>query len=349
MTQHPPRSIQRRTFLRSAAASGALLCAPGLVGRASAASGNVVFYTTMPNQYADPLTQLFNETAGAEAGVTLQSIYVSNVQQFQRIQAENATGRVQHDLLMLADASMFLDLKSQNMLMEYESPELGAYPEDHRDVDNTWCNVRTLLSIYNYNSNRIPDGGERYKSWADFPGEGMAGKFGINDVIGGGVAVMNYIATREHPDLGLDWWKELGAMNPHIQTSHGILTQMVVSGEAPVGINLDYNAWRAKAEDNAPIEAVYPAEVVAVSLTPLAIAKQAPNPEAAKLVYDWFLSQAGQVALRDLNGIYSPRADVAPLEGKPDFASLPTLVPDLEHVREVRQAYREEFRAIFNL
>ena len=342
-------NISRRGLMTSVAGAAAVLAAPQIIGRAQAASGRVTFYTTMPNQYADPITLAFNQSVGNERGITLESIYVSNVQQFQKIQAENATNRVQHDLIMLADASMFLDLKAGNMLFDYVSPEIEHFPEEHRDVDGIWCNARTLLSIYNYNRTRVPDGAERYKSWADFPGSEFEGRFGINDVLGGGVAVNNYVATREHPDLGLEWWKEIAALRPHIQTSHGILTQMVVSGEASVGMNLDYNAWEATRASNAPLVPIYPTDVVTVSITPLGIAKKAPNPEAAKVVYDWFLSREGQSELRDINGIYSPRADVEPLEGQPAFADLATYVPDLNHVQEVREAYREEFRTLFNL
>lgn len=341
--------ISRRQLLARSAGIGAVLAMPGLIGRAHAASGTVTFYTTMPNQYADPITERFNATLGAERGITLESIYVSNVQQFQKVQAENATGRVQHDLTMLADASMFLDLKAGNMLLDYVSPEIENYPAEYRDVDGIWCNARTLLSIYNYNPTRVPDGAGRYKSWADFPGSEFEGRFGINDVLGGGVAVNNYIATREHPDLGLAWWQEIARLRPQIQTSHGILTQMVVSGETPVGMNLDYNAWEATREKSSPLVPVYPEDVVTVSITPLGIARNAPNPEAAKVVYDWFLSQVGQEVLRDINGIYSPRADVAPLAGQPRFEDLATYVPDLDHVQAVRDEYREEFRNLFDL
>ena len=347
------RFVDRRTVLAGAAAVGAassLKINP--IGFAKAAGhGEVTFYTSMPQKYSNLAVEAFNKTKGKEAGITAKVFYAAGFKTYQRAVAEYTAGRCQHDVIMLSDASLFLDMERDGQLYGYTSPETKHFPKSHQASDGIWCNGRTLVMMYSYNTNMAGSGGAAFKKWADFPGSefGKPGRFGVSNPMGGGTALINYIATREHKDLGIEWWREVAKMKPQVETAHGKLTRLCLAGKLGVTINLDYNVWNAKYKDNAPIEPVFPEEVVAVPIIPLSLVKQAPNPEGGKVFVDWWLSKAGQEAVRDANAIYSPRADVAPLKGQPPFSSMNALTPDVKHVQEVRKQYQAEYKEMFNL
>jgi len=342
--------VDRRTILASAAAAGAAASFKiNPVGFAKAqGAGEVTFYTSMPQKYSNPAAETFNNTVGKEKGITAKVFYSPGFKTYQRAQAEYAAGRVQHDVIMLSDASLFKELKADGHLMGYVSPHVDQFPKSHQDPDGTWCNGRTLVMMYCYNKARV-ENGEKFKGWKDFTDSQYKGRLGVSSALTAGTAFVNYVVTREHPDLGLDFWKEVAALNANVQSSHGKLTQMCLAGQLPVTVNLDYNVYVAREREGAPLVSVFPNDVTAVPIIPLSPVKQAPNPEGAKIFYDWWLSKEGQEAVRDANAIYSPRPDVDPLPGMPRFSEIPAVTPDVDHLDQVREQYQAEFKEMFNL
>jgi iron(III) transport system substrate-binding protein len=232
--------------------------------------------------------------------------------------------------------------------MDYVSPELEAYPANQRDPNGLWCNGRMVLTIYGYNTRKIPNGGSM-TSWAEFVDPDFSdGRIGISNPLESGGALQNYINIRNHPDLGRKFWEELAALRPTIVSGPSPLTKMNISGQTPLAVNNGYNLYEER-KKGAPIAPVYPKELVTTGLIPMAIAKEAPNPEGAKIVYDWWLSKEGQTVLRDVNSIYSGRADVDPLPGLPKYGDLNIVVTPLEEIEARRDEMQNEFKQLFNV
>lgn len=339
----------RRRFL---SASAAALAAPALgfnIGRAKAAMGKVTFYSTMPTRYASEMVEAFHATTTAkENGIELEMFFVNGFALYERAVAEYTAGRVAHDLIMLTDPSLFVSLKKDNRLMDYVSPELSAYPPEQRDPDGLWCNGRMVMTIYGYNTRQVPNGSSM-TGWADFVNPEFAdGRIGIVNALESGSGMQNYYNLRNHPNLGRKWWEELAKLKPSIVGGPSALTKMNIAGQTPLAMNNDYNLYE-ESKKGAPIAAVYPRELITASIIPVAIAKEAPNPEAAKVVYDWWLSKEGQTILRDVNSIHSGRADVPPLPGLPSLEELPVKVATTEELEENREAMQQEFKEIFKL
>jgi iron(III) transport system substrate-binding protein len=311
----------------------------------AAASGKVVFYSTMPTSYATKMSDAFN---AKKTGVTLEMFFVNGFALYERARAEYTAGKILHDMIMLTDPSLFIPLKKDGRLLDYVSPELVNFPKDQRDPDGLWCNGRTVCTIYGYNTRAVPDGGN-LKGWKDFINPKFAdGKIGIANALESGSAMQNYYNIRNNKDLGKKFWEELAKLKPSIQSGPSPLTKMNISGETPLALNNDYNLYE-ESKKGAPIKAVYPDELVTASIIPLACVKGGPNPEGAKVVYDWWLSKEGQTILRDVNSIYSPRADVPPLAGLPKFSDLKIVVASTEELEANRDAMQAEFKEIFKL
>jgi len=318
-------------------------------GRAKAASGKVTFYSTMPTNYASKMVEAFHQTKIAKDNdIKLEMFFVNGFALYERAVAEYTAGRVSHDLIMLTDPSLFITLKKDGRLMNYVSPELQAYPADQRDPDGLWCNGRMVLTIYGYNTRQVSDG-NKLTSWADLVNPKYSdGKIGIVNALEAGSALQNYYNIRNHPDLGKKWWQELAALKPTIVGGPSPLTKMNISGQTALALNNDYNVYE-ESKKGAPIASVYPTEIVTASIVPMAIAKAAPNPEAAKIVYDWWLSREGQTLLRDINSIHSGRSDVPPLPGLRSFKDLPVKVAPTQELEANRDELQREFKDIFKL
>ena len=83
----------------------------------------------------------------------------------------------------------------------------------------------------------------------------------------------------------------------------------------------------------------------------IAIFKDAPHPNAARLFVDFALSHTGQQLLNiDIFGVYSARPDVAPPPGQKPYAETHPLAPGAADMAQYEAAFRtfpEHFEALF--
>lgn len=112
---------------------------------------------------------------------------------------------------------------------------------------------------------------------------GYAGATAINLAMGGDID--NY-------EPALKFFAELKENHPIVpkQTSYA----RVLSGEIPIFIDYDFNSYRAKYDDQAPIEFVIPTEGTISVPYVMSKVKNSPNPENADTVLNHTLSEAGQ-------------------------------------------------------
>lgn len=330
----------RRTVL---AGLGGMLAAPALIGRAHAQSSEVTIYSSMPSAYMTKLAEAFN---AAGTGVKLNVYTAATFQTYERLQAEIRADRVAADLFQVSDLSSFVELKAAGELAPYESETYKHYGESHKDPDFLWVNSRSMITMFAYNSN-IVAAGDAPKTWDDFAASKWAGKQGMSDPRVDGDAFNWYYTLRQVK--GVEWWRTYAKNKPQVFRGHGALIDKLITGELPLTEQLDYIVYTNVRDRKAPLQAVFPPEVVPVTMTPLAILKRARNPAGAKIVFDWFLSKAGQDLLQQINGVYSARDDVETLPNRPAFSSFKTVKVDPQDFAKSREKLQEEFVSIFNL
>ncbi|MDK3016502.1 extracellular solute-binding protein [Pseudodonghicola flavimaris] len=112
---------------------------------------------------------------------------------------------------------------------------------------------------------------------------GYAGAVGANLAFGG---------TLENFDPAIDYFKTLAENDPIVpkQTSFA----RVVSGEIPILFDYDFNAYRAKYEEDGNFEFVLPCEGSVRVPYVMSLVKNAPHAETGKKVLDFILSDEGQ-------------------------------------------------------
>ncbi|MGI9465026.1 MAG: extracellular solute-binding protein, partial [Aestuariivirgaceae bacterium] len=112
---------------------------------------------------------------------------------------------------------------------------------------------------------------------------GYAGAVAVNRAMGGSL---------ENFDPAIEYFKKLKANDPIVpkQTSYA----RVLSGEIPILLDYDFNAYRGKYKDKANVEFVIPAEGTVVVPYVMSLVKGGPNPEKGKKILDHILSDKGQ-------------------------------------------------------
>ncbi len=154
-----------------------------------------MFYTTMPTAYASKMAEAFN---ASHKDLTAEVFFGNGFTLYERVNAEHTAGRVVHDVVMLTDPSLFIQLKKDSRLLNYVSEELDAYPASQRDPDGLWCNGRTTLTIYGYNTASSKTD-SKYKGWADYLDPAFAdGRIGLYSAIRSGSALRFFYNIRNH-------------------------------------------------------------------------------------------------------------------------------------------------------
>ncbi|WP_198929165.1 ABC transporter substrate-binding protein [Marinobacter sp. X15-166B] len=152
---------------------------------------------------------------------------------------------------------------------------------------------------------------------------GYAGAVAINGALGGDL---------DNFEPALNYFAQLQQNRPIVpkQTSYA----RVISGEIPILLDYDFNAYRAKYKDGANIEFVIPAEGSVVVPYVMSLVKNSPNPEKGRRILDFVLSDKGQAVWAQAF-LRPVRPDTMPDEVKAKF------LPESEYARAVAVDYKK--------
>jgi putative spermidine/putrescine transport system substrate-binding protein len=144
----------------------------------------------------------------------------------------------------------------------------------------------------------------------------------------------------------ITFFKELRKNDPIVpkQTSYA----RVVSGEMPILLDYDFNAYRAKYSEKGNFEFVIPCEGSVVFPYVVGLVKNAPDKEKAKKVIDYLLSDKGQAIwtnayLRPARQIELPEAVKAKFLPDSDYARAKSV--DWGQMETVQKAFVDRYLA----
>src|ERR1700736_3250751 len=166
---------------------------------------------------------------------------------------------------------------------------------------------------------------------------GYVGAVAINLALGGSAS--NF-------DPAINFFKELRKNDPIVpkQTSYA----RVVSGEMPILLDYDFNAYRAKYSEKGNFEFVIPCEGSVVFPYVAGLVKNAPDKEKAKKVLDYLLSDKGQAIwtnayLRPARPIELPEAVKAKFLPDSDYARAKSV--DWGQMENVQKGFVDRYLA----
>jgi iron(III) transport system substrate-binding protein len=178
----------------------------------------------------------------------------------------------------------------EKILQAVRSPHLASIMPQAIRPHGDWVGTRLNVFVQAYNTKLVKKE-ELPRSWDDLANPRWKGRLGIEaedqDWLAGVVAEIGEAR-------GVKLFKDIVATNGvSVRKGHTLLAQLVVSGEIPLALTVyNYKAQQLK-EKGAPIDWFSIGTPIARP-NGVGVAKQAPNPHAAVLFYDYEISEEGQ-------------------------------------------------------
>lgn len=327
-------------MLKHALVSGAVVsCTFVGAALADAPSGTITFYSSMQLDVVEPV---ISEFEARNPGVTVDLLYSGSVELEQRIFAEIEAGDLRADVIWAANPALFLNLKDAGWLAVHDSAHVDAIPAGLRDPDNMWFAGRVHNMGVGYNTNLVaPD--QVPTTWAEFLEWGPQAALASPLHSGTNFNMMG--AFVQNDAIGWEWFEAAREAGVQVVRGTGDVTRGLVSGEFAVIKGIDY-IMAAQAAEGAPVAFAFTTDGVLSLPSPIAIGREARNPDAAAAFVDFILSADGQQVLVDR--FFLPvRDDVAPPPGLPSPAEIVALEVDYEWLAEHGPELRERFSDLY--
>lgn len=258
----------------------------------------------------------------------------------QQVEAQLSAGALQTDVVSLNDALTFERWAEQGVTTGSELPNRDQILEALATGDAPHVPFTLLALGVSYNGARITDPPQ---TWSDLAATDAV--FAHADP-GSSGAAFTFVGILTDL-LGEEFYEQLGQHQVLTTDSALAMTQLVATGEvdyALPGVESEvFNAQRS----GEPLEIVYPEEGIPSLAGLIAPLAEAPNPNAAKLLVQYQLSEEFQTRMAQEIGSRSVLQGVPAPEGMPDLsdANLVTAPEDLGDRREELTAMFSELVA----
>jgi putative spermidine/putrescine transport system substrate-binding protein len=269
-----------------------LIGALALLASGSALAQTAICYNCPP-EWADWGTQL--RMIKQKTGITVPQDNKNSGQTLAQLVAEKASP--------VADVAYYgvtfgIQAKKDGVVQPYKPQHFDEIPAGLKDPDGYWFTIHsgTLGFMVNVDALR---GKPVPKSWKDLTKPEYRGMIGYLDPASAFVGYVGAVAVNQALggslgdfDRAIAWFRELKKNEPIVpkQTSYA----RVLSGEIPILLDYDFNAYRAKYKDKANVQFVIPAEGTVIVPYVMSLVNNDPHPEAGKKVLDFVLSDEGQ-------------------------------------------------------
>ncbi|MDR1309748.1 MAG: ABC transporter substrate-binding protein [Deltaproteobacteria bacterium] len=194
--------------------------------------------------------------------------------------------------------SFAINAMNSDVIEPYKGAGWQAVPANLKDPGGNWVTVHSgslglMVNVDALEGRPIP------KSWKDLLDPRYKGMVGFLDPSSAFVGYVGAVAINQALGGTLDdfapaigFYKELLKNDPIIpkQTAYA----RVLSGEIPILLDYDFNAYRARHTDKANVEFVIPAEGSIMVPYVMTLVKGAPHQKNGQAVIDFVLSDKGQ-------------------------------------------------------
>jgi iron(III) transport system substrate-binding protein len=311
--------------------------------QAARKEGKVVWHTSLALPSSTAISHYFqNKYKGIEVEVHRNG----SQRVLQRFMQETSAGLKNADIVHTSDAGHFELLKDKNLLLKFTPQAVAGFPDGFKDKTGFYYGMRATLSVMAHNP-KIVSEKDAPKTWKDLLNPRWSGKLVTAHPGYSGIIMTHVLALVNQ--YGWDYFRDLAKNKLHIAQSANDPAGVVASGERPVGVNgAEYYYYKMLKQGN-PIKIIYPKEGVPLVVSPVAIAKDAPHPNAAKLFTEFIFSKESQQLLADKEGLYTGHPDVTYPADKPKLKDLKLLPADADELEkrnaEIKKRFVEYFGA----
>jgi iron(III) transport system substrate-binding protein len=297
-------------------------------------SSRVLLYTSVPQELA---TQFADAFMKKRPDIKVEIYRAGSTEVGAKLAAEREVGGIRADLLWLADAPVYYDLRQRGELLGYISPEAKSIPEELKDSKGFFTAGRLINMIIAVNTQVTPLK-DAPKSWKDFPDLGKKAVMG-NPLYSGSNFVT--VAAFVKKDGNWSWFERARAKGVAIVRGNSDAADALAGKEFGVAMTLDYIV-AGLIKKGAPLAIVWPTDGAISVPSPIAIIKGAKNPTGSKAFVDFVLSKDGQEFLVKQD-VIPVRGDVAPPKGQPSAKQIKFMPIPYEWAAQNAADIREQF------
>ncbi len=260
--------------------------------------GQVVWYSTLiVNQILRPLADAFEKKY---SGIRVQySRATSLVTLALKIINESRARRLQADVF--DGTNSIYPLLEAKLVAAYPPKAAAPYPAEIKDPSGYWTAMNLFFLTAGYNTNQVKpaDVPHTYQDLLDPRWKGRIAW--TNDPTPQGPpGFIHTILTVMGPDKGMAYLKKFAAQEPvFIPASQRVVLDKVISGEYPLAVMTFNHHSAISAAQGAPVAWDPDGAAHRESINLIGIVKDAPHPNAARLLEEFILSDDGQKVLAD--------------------------------------------------
>lgn len=263
-----------------------------LSGCGQKAEKAVVIYTSVDQEYAEPILKDFTAATGIKVLPVYDVEAAKTTGLVNRLITEK--GRPQADVFWSSEFMQTLLLKEKGVLAAYQSPAAKGLPAEYQDPEYYWTAFGGRVRVLLVNTNIVPP--DQYpKSIFDLPTHPQAGEKAA-------IAYPVFGTTATHaaalyaglgPEQGRKYFADL--KQNHVQTVDGnsVVRDLVAQGRLAMGLTDSDDACGA-IQKGAPVKVIIPdQDGIGTLVVPntVALIAGAPHGDTAKLLIDYLLSK----------------------------------------------------------
>lgn len=297
--------MSKFAFHRRAQLSAVLLVvAMGLTacdGGSGADKPELVVYTSVDQQYAEPLLKQFE----ADTGIVVKPVY--------DVEASKTTGlvnrliaekdRPQADAWWSGEFAQTIDLGNKGILASYQSPAAADIPAGYKDPEGLWTGFGGRARVLLVNTDQVSSD-SMPASIQDLANPSIA-----PDTVGMAHPVFGTTATQAAAlyalwgaDKARAYYQQIADKGVRILDGNGAVRDQVANGQLAWGITDTDDACGAVAK-GAPVKIIVPDQAAGglgtlVVPNTVAVVKGGPNPAQAHAFVDYLLKPETEEALR---------------------------------------------------
>ena len=297
--------------------------------------GEVSFYGAIPANIVKRITDVFEK----KYGVAVKHWRGDATEIVNRVITEARAGRPTFDVT-LGNEAVMQSLDERSLLGVFDPPAAKGYPKQFRDPDMRMTAWRVLPYGINYNNQQLK-AEETPKSYEDLLQPKWKGKFGLANP-GIHVTTLQFVLSLEKL-YGAKWLKIVegwSKQEPRLGRGLADLITPLTSGEVPLAIGY----IKDKFQFPGPIDYVRMNKYLAL-VGFIALNKQAPHPNAAKLFTDFFLTAEPQRLFGETGEyVFHPEVEHKFKKDVKDDQIVVMKLPSQEEMETWSKKFREMFR-----
>lgn len=286
------------------------------------AEGALVIYATNPEaaelRLLAEFTKLFPKIKTNYTRLQAGALYA-------KVSAERQAKTYTVDVMQLSDMGMVLDFQKKNGYVRYVSPQMAQYRPEYKSQPEgfwTWGAVGPAGIAYNPNV-VTPD--QAPKTWQ----EAISPKWADAITVKLSTSGLQHVSWFELRRLyGPDYWKNFGELKPKGFDSYVQQYDRLVNQQDKIIHTAQYAGYLEWKKKGAPVAFVAPEAGLPATPESWGIVTEGPNPNAARLFVDWFLSEPGQKAMSDNLFNHSARHGASPPPGGEPLEEIKLLIPE---------------------